>query len=429
MIIKTCRITDSPFIIRDEDLAFYEKISPTISGKTFLIPPPTLSPRERERRRLAYRNERKLYRRKSNLTGQEIISVFRESSPFKIFTQSEWWGDTFDPLAFGQEYDFALPFFDQFYNLQLKIPRPPLINNKAENSDYCNFADNNKNSYMITSANNNEDCFYSFLIVGDRSSAECIWCTDSELLYECLDCQNCYNCNYLQNSSTCHDCNFSYNLKGCNNCLFCVDLQNQNYCIKNKKYSKEEYERATKDLFQNHKIETLLAEFTKTLSQFPVRKYANLISCEDCIGDNIFNSKNVFNGFDTYESQDCAYAHDGLKAKDCHDICFFDGTELCYESTSLIGYGYRFTNFCRDSYDLFYCDNCHGCRNCFGCVGLRKKEYCILNKQLTRDAYEALLPLVIGHMNKTQEWGEFFPIEKSIFPYEDTLAKEYFPTS
>jgi len=91
-----------------------------------------------------------------------------------------------------------------------------------------------------------------------------------------------------------------------------------------------------------------------------------------------------------------------------------------------MGYGYRFTNFCRNSQDLFYCDNCHGCKNCFGCVGLRKKEYCILNKQFTRQEYEEFLPSIISHMTSTQEWGEFFPIEKSIFPYEDTLAAEYF---
>jgi len=426
MITKTCKNTGQIFTIRDEDFEFYKKISPVIDGKIFRIPEPTLCPSERERRRLAYRNERKLYKRKSSLTGQEMISVFRPDSPFKIFTQHEWWSDAFDPLAFAQEYDFNKTFFDQFYELQLKIPRPPLINNKAENSDYCNFADNNKNCYLCTSANDNEDCFYSFLIVKNRNCAECIWCTDSELLYECLDCQNCYNCSYLQNSSTCTDCLFSYNLKGCNNCLFCANLQNQSYCIKNKKYTKEDYEKAAKNIFQKHKLETLIAEFKKTLTQFPVRKFANLMSCENCIGENIFNSKNVFYGFDTYESQDCAYLHDGLKAKDCHDICFFDGTELCYESTSLIGYGYRFTNFCRDSYDLFYCDNCHGCKNCFGCVGLRKKEYYILNKQFTESEYNELLPRIIAHMTQTQEWGEFFPIEKSMFPYEDTLATEYF---
>ena len=428
-VINKCKITGEKFIIRDEDFKFYEKISPKINGKIFLIPSPTLSPREREKRRLSFRNEQKLYRRKSSLSGKEIIALFRPDSQFKIFTHDEWWGDLFDSILFGQNYDFNKKFFDQFYELQLKVPRPPLINNKAENSEYCNFADNNKNCYMCITANDNEDCYYNFLAVGNKDSTDGVWCTNSELLYECVDCQGCYNSDFLQNCEGCHDCMFSYNLKSCDHCLFCANLQNQSYCIKNKKISKEEYERATKNIFQKHKIDLLLTEFQKTLLQFPTRKFANLISCDNCVGNNLFNSKNVFFGFDTYKSQDCAYVHDGLNAKDCYDVCFFEGTELCYESTSLMGYGYRFTNFCRNSYDLFYCDNCHGCKNCFGCVGLRKKEYCILNKQYTKQEYEKLLPNIISHMSETKEWGEFFPIEKSIFPYEDTLAKEYFPST
>lgn len=404
---------------------FLEKISPTINGKKFLIPPPTLSPQERARRRLSYRNENKLYKRQSSLSGKEIISVFRKNSPFKIFSREEWWSDSWDPLNFGQDYNFDRPFFDQFYDLQLKIPRPPLINNKAENSEYCNFADNNKSSYLITSANDNEDCFYSFCIVKNRSCSDCVWCTDSELLYECTDCQNCYNGNFLQNCAGCHDCSFSYNLKGCSNCLLCVNLKNQNYCIKNKQYSEIEYKKIIKT---TPSIQVLRTEFEKTKLAFPIRKSSNILSSENCVGNNIFNSKNIFEGFDTYTSEDSAFLHDGLKAKDCQDICFFDGTELCYESTSLIGYGYRFTNFCRNSYNLFYCDNCHGCKNCFGCVGLRNHEFCILNKQHGEAEYYKILPQIITHMTQTKEWGEFFPIGKSIFPYEDTLANEYYKT-
>lgn len=109
------------------------------------------------------------------------------------------------------------------------------------------------------------------------------------------------------------------------------------------------------------------------------------------------------------------------------DICFFEKCQWCYESMSLIGYGYRFTNFCRDSVDLFYCDNCHSCKNCFGCIGLRQKEYCILNKQYTKEQYEELLGRIIPHMEARGEYGEFFPTKYSLFGYNETLAHDYFP--
>ncbi|MFA4891512.1 MAG: hypothetical protein WC604_04175 [Candidatus Gracilibacteria bacterium] len=205
-----------------------------------------------------------------------------------------------------------------------------------------------------------------------------------------------------------------------------MNLNNVRYHIKNKPVSKEQYEQS--EYFKRVKADPALAamEFEKVKQEFNIRKSSTLISCENCIGNNIFHSKNVYAGFDVYNSRDSAYLHDGLKATDCQDICFFDGTELCYESTSLIGYGYRFTNFCRDSYNLFYCDNCHSCKNLFGCVGLRRKEYCIFNKQYERSEYEHTAAALIAHMMQTGEWGEFFPSEKSLFPYEDTLAEDYF---
>jgi hypothetical protein len=39
--------------------------------------------------------------------------------------------------------------------------------------------------------------------------------------------------------------------------------------------------------------------------------------------------------------------------------------------------------------------------NLFGCIGLRGKEYCILNKQYTKEEYEALVPKIIEKMKES----------------------------
>ncbi len=428
MQIKQCKNCNQPFTVTDTDEAFYKTLSPTFAGKLYLIPSPTFCPSCRAIRRLAYRNENKLYRRKSDFSGKEMISVFRPDSPYKIYTRDEWWSDKWDALNCAQnpnpntnpDPDLDKLFFDQFASLQLKVPRPPLINNKAENSEYCNFADGNKNCYMVTSANRNEDCYYGFLLVENTSCIDCLWCTNSELCYECVDCRHCYNTDHAQDCENCVDSAYLYNCRGLNNCLLCVNLNNVRYHIKNRPYERNEYFKAVKAAKADPTLAAM--EFEKVKQEFNIRKSATLISCDACIGNNIFHSKNIHEGFDVYDSEDSAYLHDGLKATDCQDICFFDGTELCYESTSLIGYGYRFTNFCRDSYNLFYCDNCHSCKNCFGCIGLKRKEYCVLNKQYEQNEYEKTCAALIDHMIKTGEWGEFFPVNKSLFPLEDTLA-------
>jgi hypothetical protein len=85
-----------------------------------------------------------------------------------------------------------------------------------------------------------------------------------------------------------------------------------------------------------------------------------------------------------------------------------------------------------------YADMCSGCNNIFGCVGLRQKEYCILNKQYTKEEYEALVPKIIEHMNqmphidskgRIYKYGEFFPAEFSVFAYNETVAQENHPLS
>jgi hypothetical protein len=74
-----------------------------------------------------------------------------------------------------------------------------------------------------------------------------------------------------------------------------------------------------------------------------------------------------------------------------------------------------------------YCDSLNNCDSCFGCVGLRKKKYCILNKQYEKEEYEKLKEKIIENMKKEGSYGDFFPSTLSPFGYNETLAQEYFP--
>lgn len=404
----------------------YSKLSPVINGKTYLIPPPTLCRRERVRRQFSFRNERNLHKRKSDLSGKMIISAFNEKSPFKIYSHEEWWKDNWEALDFGREFDFGTPFFEQFYALQLDVPRPPIINNKAENSDYCNFADGNKNCYLITAANWNQDCYYLWLAANNKDTVDGVWTMSSELIYQCVGVIKCYNLKYCQDCENSRDSAFLLNCNGVSNCMFCVNLRNKNHYLFNKPHSKEDYEKAVKDLSGSYKkYQEAIEKFEQIKKDFPIRRYMAATGSENVSGNHVHNCKNVFESWDVYTSEDLRYSHYGLDGRDCSDIGFFDKCELCYESTSLIGYGYRFTVYCRDSSELFYCDNCHSCKNCFGCCGLRNKQYCILNKQYKKREYEELVSRIIVMMRET--WGEFFPIKYSVFDYNETIAQDFFP--
>ena len=77
-----------------------------------------------------------------------IISAYSSDKPYKIYDQKIRWSDQRDPMQYGQDFDFSRPFFDQFQELMLKVPRQNLANMNTENSEYCNITADCKNCYL-----------------------------------------------------------------------------------------------------------------------------------------------------------------------------------------------------------------------------------------------------------------------------------------
>ena len=103
---QTCKQCGLAFVITSDDLAFYDKVSPVFHGKKELIPPPTLCPECRMRRRLAWRNERTLHRRTESRTGAPILSIHHLNNPYPVYDNTYWWSDAFDAKDYGRDFDF-----------------------------------------------------------------------------------------------------------------------------------------------------------------------------------------------------------------------------------------------------------------------------------------------------------------------------------
>ena len=101
-IQKTCTVSGQIFLISESDQRFYEKIRVDI---------PNLSPVERLRRRMSWRNDRVFYKRKSDYNGKDIVSMYPENSKFVIYHQSEWWSDSWNPMDYCGDFDFTRTFF------------------------------------------------------------------------------------------------------------------------------------------------------------------------------------------------------------------------------------------------------------------------------------------------------------------------------
>ncbi|OGJ09203.1 hypothetical protein A2356_03790 [Candidatus Nomurabacteria bacterium RIFOXYB1_FULL_39_16] len=417
---KVCQNCKKNFSLEQEDLNFYEKIK---------VPPPTFCPECRTARRIAFRNERTLYKRTCSKSGKSIISIYPENTPFPVYDQHVWWGDDWDAADHGLDYDPTRPFFDQWLELRNKIPRISLLNINGINSDYVNNSEDNKNCYLLFAAQQNEDSMYGRLVYRSKFAIDNDFVQDSEFLYECVDCRKCYQCLYADNCESSIDLLFCFNLRDCQNCIFSTNLRHKNYYIFNQPVSKEEFEMKKNEIFSSYeKLEWAKQEYEK-FKEKAIVKYSHQIKCKNATGDYMYNCHDTIYGFDAENTKNCKFVADAEGTIDCWDMNnTYYKPELNIDIMgALQTYNIKYSVYLMYSSNSEYSDSLHNCDSCFGCIGLKKKKYCILNKQYNKEEYEKLKGEIIENMKKEGVYGDFLPPHLSPFGYNETLAQEYFP--
>ena len=420
---KVCKNCEKEFQIYIEDFHFYEKLK---------VPPPTWCPVCRCTRRMVHRNERHLHRRTCDITGKNIISIYRPDCPYTICDKDYYFSDDFDPLKYGRKFDSNLKFFEQFYEFVKTVPLPSLFVRNSKNCEYNQDMGGSLNCYLCFRTHDSQNMLYTYR--GNHSSylTDCFQAVaNSEFLYECVNVITCSNSKFLHNCEKCSDSNFLYNCTGCVDCFMCTDIRNKQCCYKNKQYSREEY----KKILDSYNLNTYeggqkaLKEFEEFIKKFP-RKNLSIFRSNNVIGDNIFDSKDSKNIWNVRDLVNCRYIWDSFNFKDCMDTYSGAKAELLYEVTATTK-GSSNCHFCvrvhSGSRDCEYSWFLQNCSNCFGCVSLVNKEYCIFNVQYSKEEYLELLSEIKSKMIKDKEYGEFFPLYMSPFPYNDTVAYEYFP--
>ncbi|MFA5095136.1 MAG: hypothetical protein WC447_00530 [Candidatus Paceibacterota bacterium] len=429
--IKNCQNCKKDFVIEPEDFNFYEKIK---------VPPPTWCPECRMIRRMIFRNERVFYKDVCSLCGKNIISMYSPNNQLKIYCDKCWWGDGWDEMNYGMEYDWNTPFFSQWIKLFKQVPLIQAWKFNNINSDYINYATDDKNCYLSSSILDCENVYYSYAVDKSQYIFDSIYSNKSSLCYENIDSQNNYNSIFLINCSNCIDSALLFDCVNCQNCFLSSNLRNKKYIFKNIQYSKPEYKSKVSEI-KTGDFSTLrksLSEFTEIKEKKSIHKYIQVINAIKYLGNNIENSKNIIFSFNIYNAENIKYSARGANGKDIMDVYGAGDSELVYEGVapSFKGSNAQFCITNRASHNIKYSFLCSASQNLFACIGLRSKSYCILNKQYTKEEYEELVPKIIKHMNdmpyvdkkgRVYKYGEFFPSELSPFCYNETIAQEYFP--
>lgn len=355
--------------------------------------------------------------------------MYSPDKSYKVYDQKVWRSDERDALAYGRDYDFTKTFTEQFGDLSRQVPKCSVIIQNCVNSDYTNYCADNHNCYLCMSSHRCENLLFSYRCHDTQDSIDCLNLNHSRLCYETIDSENCYKlyhsqwCNQSSNGMYLRDCT------SCSDCLFCSTLVNKQYCILNKQHTKEEYHEIYHSLVAGDAtIRHIYHERYKLLLlNIPTLALHNL-ECDHCYGDFLAHARNVSHALYVQWAKDSTYIYDGNNVITSRDTTNPDDMELCYENSSSINnYNVLFSYTIGWSKNLYYCDFTMNSQDCFGCISLRNKQYCIFNKQYSKEDYELTVAKIISHMIETGEWWEFFHPSLSPFGYNETVAQESFP--
>jgi len=439
---RVCQNCKTEFTIEPDDFAFYEKIK---------VPAPTFCPECRGIRRTMFWNAVTLFKKTpayakgfgeaGKIIGK-VFSTYPDESNIKIYDHDYWWSDNWNVLDYGVDVNFKKPFFEQLKELNFSVPWPSRSIRGFVNSDYCNQASYLKNCYLCFNTNNEENCQYCVGSNYSKDSLDCCWSPKLQLCYQVFECNKLFQCFFCSETKDSRNLWFCDECVNCSDCFGCFNLHNKQYYIFNEPRTKEEYfkEIGKINTGSYKELTELKNKLYELKLKFP-RKYYHGTHNVNFSGEYVYRSKNTFNCYEVAECENVCYCQNfAPSVKDSYDYTNWgQNSELVYESCAC-GDNCQNMKFCFDCWpamqDCEYCLNCHSCSDCFGCVGLRFKQFCILNKQYTEKEYKELVIKIKQHMmdmpykdarGLIYKYGEFFPVDFSPLAYNETMALEYYP--
>lgn len=379
-----------------------------------------------------FRNERTLYKRECSSTGKSIVALYPEEYEGKVYSPDLRRSDSRNPLEYGKDY---IPW--QFYaDLKDLFKQAPFLNMFAfnnENSDYTNGSEGNKNCYMIFASDHNEDCCYSYSIFECKNVIDAYGCKNCENSYQVIDAINSMKIMYSQRVEDSFNIAFSHNIKNCKNIFLSTDLKDKEYYYMNQFVGKQKWENEIAPMIKSIFKDNTIAIYQNKLEEIKagsIVQNMNIINSEKSIGDLINNSKNAIYSFQIHNAEDIKWV---INANNCKDIMggysVVDGSQKVYEWVSC-GANYS-TATVRNAWtpvkNAYFSNFTMNTQHMFGVVSCRNREYCILNKQYTKEDREQTAKKIAKELQEQGKRWEFFDPDFSPFPYNDTVAMEYYP--
>jgi len=423
---RICIQCSASFKIEAEDIEFLKKLR---------VPPPTFCPRCRLQRRMVTRIRMRpvFYKKSCSAPGhsEKVVSFIDESNPIPVYDDAYYRSDAWDPLSFGRSYDSESSFFDQFRSLAQNVPHQTANKDAASvGSDYVVSGVQAKNCYYVAVPYLSENVQYGHLALNSKDCLQFLSSESIENCYYAIRVSRSYNCMFCIDSADCVDSYFLYDCRNSMNCFMSSNLRNASYVWQNEQLTKEAYEQRLRevDLGSYTVLQKYFGMFEE-LCKRAIHKNLDILKSENSTGNNLRNSKNCINTFECFAvSENLRNAASVTRMQDVMDLYSGTTSSLVYEAAGVVdGTSIKFSALIRTGLETEYCIECSNVEYCFGCFGLRAKKFCIFNTQYSEEEYWPKVDELKTKMLERGEYGEFFAIEDSTYPYNDADVQLEFP--
>ncbi|HRX63875.1 MAG TPA: hypothetical protein P5060_02090 [Candidatus Absconditabacterales bacterium] len=331
--------------------------------------------------------------------------------------------DSFD--KYGRGYNFNKSFFDNYKDLFTQIPCVRLKKLLPyENSEYIDSGGYGiKNCYLsIGPFSDCENVLYSFEVKEKCSNvySSVMVRNGCSNVFNSVGIINSYNTFYSKFIFDSSNLWFCTNMIGCSECIDCDNLQNQSYCIDNIQYSQEEYRKKKKEILKDKNN-----FYTKFLN---LASKGNNIESNNVRGSFNVKCENIENGYLNFNIHGgrnliLAGSTNGNKYMYNTFVCGSPHMDHAYHCLDSGGGDYMYNSErSAMSSHVYYCYYIENCSYCLGCIGIKNKQFYILNKQYSKEERFEKANEIFEQMEKDGILGDFFPGSMNPFYFNDTAA-------
>lgn len=347
-------------------------------------------------------------------TGKPIICPVHPATGIKVLPDKEWFAKDFSEVNLN--VDLNRSFFDQLIELRKKVPSSAGRNYKEAENSIAVVSLGDVNSYFVV-LSKSKNTLFSVSALDTESSAEVYNSSGVTNSYNIVHSERIFNGQYIRESRDCMSSAFLFDCRNCENCFGATNKRNAKYVWFNEQLSQSEWEkrRAQVDLGSRSQITTLLNTFNELVQKAVWPENFNE-NCENSTGEYLTKATNCESVYYADGGARDEY-HTSWSLGNCERNAFassMSNSQNNYFSCDVVE-----CNKTRYSYMLMRCQNveysteCYDCEDCFGCVGLRRKKFCILNKQYSEEDYGKKLDELKCAMLDRKEYGEFLPAKMS----------------